>query len=490
MQKRNLFRLTFIFFVFCRLISNSQSAKLDSLSKLLKKSNSDTTSIYLQNLIAEELFNSNPDTAYIILDKLESELSIKLKQKNNEQVIRSFKTTLAEVKNSKGSYFYVTGQSQKGINFIKESLSIREELNDEYGVALAYTNLGFFYYNDNDLLSAISFWQKALSISEKINNIPLQTANLNNLGGVYSNLREYQKSKEAYEKLLQLKLASKDEDLLESVYCNMASLMEILNEDQKAWEYVRKSIYYSNKTNDKITETSAYRIMAVLYEKMNKKDSAAYYYEKAYVLAKKGSFNLALGEICRNYATFYIEKGNYSKAVEMATEAKNLALTSNSPYDKKESYFTLSLALEKSGRIPEAFKFYKMYTFLQDSLSADSKEKEALKKQLEFEHDREKLMLYKEQEKKEAVELKEKQKQLILRNAFIIGFILVLMLAIVIFRSLQQNRNKNKIISQQKKLVEEKNKEVIDSIKYAGRIQQSLLPTTKYIEKTLKRLNE
>lgn len=36
--------------------------------------------------------------------------------------------------------------------------------------------------------------------------------------------------------------------------------------------------------------------------------------------------------------------------------------------------------------------------------------------------------------------------------------------------------------------VEEKQKEILDSIRYAKRIQQSLLPTEKYIDKKLKEL--
>jgi hypothetical protein len=45
-------------------------------------------------------------------------------------------------------------------------------------------------------------------------------------------------------------------------------------------------------------------------------------------------------------------------------------------------------------------------------------------------------------------------------------------------------------VENQKQKVEEKQKEIIDSIKYAKRIQQSLLPTEKYIEKNLKRLKK
>ena len=43
-------------------------------------------------------------------------------------------------------------------------------------------------------------------------------------------------------------------------------------------------------------------------------------------------------------------------------------------------------------------------------------------------------------------------------------------------------------VVKQKEIIEEKNKDITDSILYARRIQQSLLPTMKYIDKNLKRL--
>ena len=45
-------------------------------------------------------------------------------------------------------------------------------------------------------------------------------------------------------------------------------------------------------------------------------------------------------------------------------------------------------------------------------------------------------------------------------------------------------------VEAQKHLVEEKRKEVLDSIHYAKRIQNSLLPTEKYIERNFERLRK
>ena len=64
----------------------------------------------------------------------------------------------------------------------------------------------------------------------------------------------------------------------------------------------------------------------------------------------------------------------------------------------------------------------------------------------------------------------------------------VALITIVVFRSLQIARKQKLIIEYQKELVEEKQREIMDSIYYARRIQRSLLPTEKYIDKSFKRL--
>jgi hypothetical protein len=46
------------------------------------------------------------------------------------------------------------------------------------------------------------------------------------------------------------------------------------------------------------------------------------------------------------------------------------------------------------------------------------------------------------------------------------------------------------VIEEQKQIVDEKQKEIIDSINYAKRIQQAQLPTEKYINKNLSKLNK
>ena len=108
----------------------------------------------------------------------------------------------------------------------------------------------------------------------------------------------------------------------------------------------------------------------------------------------------------------------------------------------------------------------------------------------------------KELENQEVLASEKGRKQKIVLFFVLGSLFLVLIFAGFIFRSLRITRKQKHVIElqknivetqkqkveQQKHLVEEKQKEIIDSITYAKRIQQALLPTEKYIEKTLARL--
>lgn len=75
--------------------------------------------------------------------------------------------------------------------------------------------------------------------------------------------------------------------------------------------------------------------------------------------------------------------------------------------------------------------------------------------------------------------------------------LVTIVIALMIFRNLRLMRRAHGIISaqkneieMQKNMVEAKQKEILDSIHYAKRIQRSLLPSERYIERQLKKFYE
>jgi hypothetical protein len=86
----------------------------------------------------------------------------------------------------------------------------------------------------------------------------------------------------------------------------------------------------------------------------------------------------------------------------------------------------------------------------------------------------------------------ETEKQTTQRNYFILGFIIMLILVVFVFRGYKQKQKANEIIAFQKKeveiqksLIEEKQKEIVDSINYARKIQTAILPSLEHIREHL-----
>lgn len=76
------------------------------------------------------------------------------------------------------------------------------------------------------------------------------------------------------------------------------------------------------------------------------------------------------------------------------------------------------------------------------------------------------------------------------RNMYFLVTGLIILIALIAIKLLRTNRKTNKILKAQKEIIEEKNKDITDSIYYARRIQRSLLPPEKYIQKNLDRLKK
>ncbi len=115
---------------------------------------------------------------------------------------------------------------------------------------------------------------------------------------------------------------------------------------------------------------------------------------------------------------------------------------------------------------------------LKDIIYNVEKNKELTRHELNYEFEKKETAAKSAQEKKDAVA------KLILYSVSA-GFGLVLLLAVFIFRSYRQKQKANVIINEQKMLVEEKQKEILDSIYYAKRIQNAHLPNEKYINKKI-----
>ena len=151
------------------------------------------------------------------------------------------------------------------------------------------------------------------------------------------------------------------------------------------------------------------------------------------------------------------------------------------------------------GKYKEAYEYHVKFKQLTDSIfnAENSKQLGDMKTQFEVEKKEAELKVKSEaeQEKLKALATEEQKRQNVIIYAVAGVLLLVILFSIFLFNRFRITQRQKKIIEEQKVLVDqayeslhEKNKEVMDSINYASRIQRALLPSEKYLSNQLKKL--
>jgi tetratricopeptide (TPR) repeat protein len=310
-----------------------------------------------------------------------------------------------------------------------------------------------------------------------------------------------------------------------------------LNDFQKGLDHFSRSLKYSA---DSSLNAGSYTYMAGIYFNLERYDSSKVFYEKAQAIYEKlGSYSDVI--MCQlNIAGIYSRTGQFTKAITIAENALSVSLRTNDPSQIGYAYFSLGYfnyennAVRKAidyykkslveykkandliyvsnchyglsdsyyylGDSKNALEHYKQYISIRDSVLNIEQAKEITKKEVMFQVEKDQMAdSLKQVEKDHATQILNDEKvkrQKLYAFAGILAFIFMSFLALILLKSNRNKQKANEVIAGQKKevevqkaIVEEKQKEIIDSIKYAKRIQSSQLPTENYIDRNLMRLN-
>ena len=226
------------------------------------------------------------------------------------------------------------------------------------------------------------------------------------------------------------------------------------------------------------------------YNSQKKYDKALEFYLASIKIDQEIGDQGGVATTMGNIGVLYFDQNKMEEAKKYLLEALDISTTIGATYIQKDHHLSLSKLYEKENNFEKAFTHYQAYISKNDTLTNEENTKKTVQLQMQYEFDKKEAIAKAEQDKKDNIAEKEKQKNQIIIYAVCGGLFLLLLFTAVVLRSLKINKEQNKIISLQKDIVEEKQKEILDSIRYAKRIQNSLLPSEKYIEKNILKLKK
>ncbi|MEO6302743.1 MAG: tetratricopeptide repeat protein [Bacteroidia bacterium] len=486
----------FILFLSLKEGLTAQNQKIDSLLADIKSLNAESSSASLDdtlristliNLSKEYVARRDYSKAikYASISKIISEKLV------NAVDISVSKNWLANAIQSIAYTFENQENYSNALSQYKKELVLREEVGDNFKTSFCLNKIGELYNFQDNFAASLDYYYKALKLINEVTNKDEALTIYNNLGIAYDRQKNYSKALEYYNKVLELSKELGDQNTMGISYSNIGTVYAEQGKNEQSIECFYKFLKIAEESGNKKNIAIAYLNISNIYEMLDDFDKAFETQFKALKIFKEIGNQGELALINQNIGVSFISKVKRSSSdkAKNITEARKYFTTALQLYQKigqvegiSQTYEYLSELEDMSGNHQVSLQYYKMHIQFRDSLNKLIDNEKSIRAEMNYEFDQKETLTKLEQARKQdaAKEINDKQKALL--NLFIVAFIFMVVLAVLIFRSNRNKQRANKIImlqkqevERQKSLGEEKQRQIIASINYAKRIQESIL---------------
>jgi serine phosphatase RsbU (regulator of sigma subunit) len=379
-------------------------------------------------------------------------------------------------------YLYVNGDSALKYAKLGLELSIKENLKKDQGLIL--NNIGNIYFEKGEYSKALVNYIEAEKLFKIENFTTGEIMSSMNVGYVFQRQNLFDKALSQYTISLKIAEDNDNKEYMAQNLNNIGSLFYDKNEKKKALEYFSKSLKINEEINNLPRVMEGLNNVAIIYQELGNYSEALQNFKVFLNYSRKMSDKKNLVISYHNIALVYKDKKDYANAISYLDSSIFIAREIKDFDDLREAYSTLSEIYKEQNNYEKAFEAFQLSALAKDSLLNQTRDKQFIEMSTKY-----------ETEKKDAENklLKtEGEKQRTLNIAITSGFILVAALAFFIFRGYQQKQKANILleaqnteISEKKSIIEEKQKEILDSISYAKRLQDAILPPLNLISQHL-----
>jgi adenylate cyclase len=305
---------------------------------------------------------------------------------------------MARANSCLGANYFSLSDFPNAYSYWLQSLELNRKTNNQNGVANHLHNIGMVYFAQENYDKAIEYYNQALEVSQEIGNLRFATNTYTAIGNIYSRKKDYNKALEYHYKAMAIDSGMDDMKSVSSDMLNIGAVYSDQGNTELALETLRGALAIKKEIGDRNGAARAYHLIGkTLYNRSQRAESKS-------------------DDIIQ--ARIYLDSA--------VTEASQIGYLEN----LQSSHELLARIHEQEGELSLALRSAKAYHAIKDSIFSVSRQTELF--------NLERKAAKAEQDKKDELAMAELKKQKMVRNAFISGFAILLLLFSVIFS--QRNR--------------------------------------------------
>jgi signal transduction histidine kinase len=336
------------------------------------------------------------------------------------------------------------------ITYSKLLINESKALEDYKNTVLGYIHLGAAFKLKGNLTQALDAYLEGAEIAASNNDFVSQADVYANIASLYTSNEDYKKSLVYYQDALELYTNKVDSIRLSSVYINYSYAAYKANMYDSAISLSNKAIYFAQFTKYDILSAYAQSNKALALAKIGRFSESESQFTAAMQIMESNEDNYGLSDCLIEIGGVYLEQGSLKKAISNLEKGYQIALTSGLKEQIQNGAKSLSAAYLEVGDLNKAMDFQSKYYNYRDSLINTEKIRELADLRTEFQVGQKQI----------EVDLLEQEKrtQQIVSYAMAAVILLIIVLAMVLYRTGRQRQLSNTLLAKQRDQLEGLNK--------------------------------
>ncbi|MDQ3110612.1 MAG: tetratricopeptide repeat protein, partial [Bacteroidota bacterium] len=323
-----------------------------------------------------------------------------------------------------------------------QSISLYNQAKDQFGEAISQMSLGNIYFEQKNYPEAISCYTEARKLNNASKkNTMLEAGLLLDIANVYNRKKSNDSALAFYYDAMKVLEKEGTQRQISVVYNNIGTVLESQEKYKEAMEYYRKGFAIRIAIGDSDGVCSIYQNMGNNHADTKQFDSALYYYNAALGMAKRLKIRSQEVSVYSDMYACYADMGLYK----------------------------------------EAFDYQSKYLVLNDSLTGEENQQSVNELRERYNAEKRDRQII-ELETNSLLDAEHSQRNIMLMLIVILG---TLLLASVFYFRYRGKIKTNHVLAQQNAEITLQKKSITDSINYAKKIQDSILPPEHQIKRVL-----
>ena len=265
-----------------------------------------------------------------------------------------------------GSLKMDQGDYEQAKKYTEESLDIRKEVGDNYGIVVSVNNLGCISFHQGDYDRAKKYFGESLAINKEIGDKKVIAASMANLGNISYYQGDYEQAKEYYKDCLAISKEIGDKKLISISFNSLGSISYVLGDSEQAKEYYEESLSIRKEFGDRKGMADSINNLGYIANYQGDYEQARKYFNESMDISKEIGNKTGIATSMDNMGNTSYTLGDYEQAEKyykeclsiyesigdrkgMADSMNNLGgvIYAQGDNEQAKTYFEESLAIKK-----------------------------------------------------------------------------------------------------------------------------------------------